>query len=714
MKRWAIRGLSIGLVAMGMTACARHAKAPATAAADAAATPDVATVRTGRVTEAVGDETLAVTGSIVAGTDVTIASKIAGRVVSLGADEGQRVPSGRVLVALDSAAARGQVQQAAASVVSAKAMLNKAMLTVSLVETQSDAAVRTATAQLNAAKARRSQAESSLKISQTKSGDQGVDVTQAKANLHTAENRLLQAQQSLIIAKQKTSGDVEGAEAGVQQATAALSAARNRIAQAETSLALTDSSTQSAVTTTTQAVSQAQNQLAILEDGARTQERGVADSAVAAAHANLRTVESDFNRAKMLFEGGAVAKSTLDNAQLRLDAAREQSKQAELQASLVKEGPRQQQIAVAKSQLEQAREQLSQAKTSRDQNLALRREDLKNAKEDVTRAEQALRAANAQAETARVARGQVPISEADVASAEQAVEASKQAVRLAEAGLGSTDIAKKELEAAGEAVAQAEQGLRNANAGRVQPSITRQDIAQLRGQVLGAEAALSIARVNLRDHAIVAPIGGGIAEKNVEVGSVVSPGSKLFRLVADNYVHFNALVPEEKLRFISPGDTVDVSVDAQPDKKYSGRVLEIMPAADVRSRSFTVKVGVPNEGNRLREGMFARGSVVLQRNKRTLRVPVGAITRRDDKNWVVKVDGTRGIPCEVVIGGTREGLVEVSEGTLLPGDTIAVEGAGEVTKEQTVKIMDAAKTEGAPPAGGKATSGKAEADKPKK
>jgi len=706
MNRWAIRGLSIGLLALGLTACAKHGKEPAAAAADAAATPDVATVRTGQVTEAVGDETLAVTGSIVAGTDVTIASKIGGRVVSLGADEGQRVPAGRVLVSLDSAAASGQVRQASAAVVSAKAMLNKALLSVSLVETQTDAAVRTATAQLNAAKARRSQAESSLKIAQTKSGDQGVDVSQAKANLRTAENRLAQAQQALIIARQKTAGDVEGAEAGVQQATVSLSAARNRVAQAETSLALTETSTQSALTTAQQSVNQAQNQLAILEDGARAQELGASESAVVAARANLRTAESDFNRAKMLFEGGAVAKSTLDNAQLRLDSAREQAKQAELQASLVKEGPRQQQIAIAKSQLEQAREQLSLAKSNRDHNLALRREDLKNAKEEVTRSEQALRAANAAAETARVARGQVPISEADVASGEQAVEAAKQAVRLAEAGLGQADIAKKELEAAGEAVAQAEQGLRNANAGRVQPSITRQDIAQLRGQVLSAEAALSIARVNLRDHAIIAPIGGGIAEKAVEVGSVVSPGVKLFRLVADNYVHFKALVPEEKLRFISPGDTVDVTVDAQPGRKFPGKVLEILPAADVRSRSFTVKVGVPNVGAKLREGMFARGSVVLQRNKRTLRVPVSAVTRRDDKNWVVKVEGTRAVPCEVVIGGTRGGLVEISDGNLLPGDTIAVEGAGEVTKEQTIKIMEVGKAEAQAPGSGKPEAAK--------
>ena len=178
------------------------------------------------------------------------------------------------------------------------------------------------------------------------------------------------------------------------------------------------------------------------------------------------------------------------------------------------------------------------------------------------------------------------------------------------------------------------------------------------------------------------------------------------RVYMDACVHCGAC-SDKCHYFLGTGDTVDVSVDAQPNKKYVGKVLEILPAADVRSRSFTVKVGVLNQGGKLREGMFARGSVVLQRNKRTLKVPVSAVTRRDDKNWVVKVEGTRGIPCEVVIGGTRDGLVEISEGTLLPGDSIAVEGAGDVTKEQTVKIAESGKSDGPTPA---AT---AEADKPK-
>ena len=49
MKRWALRSLGIGLVAVGMTACAHKAKAPATAAAEAGAAPDVATVRVGKI-----------------------------------------------------------------------------------------------------------------------------------------------------------------------------------------------------------------------------------------------------------------------------------------------------------------------------------------------------------------------------------------------------------------------------------------------------------------------------------------------------------------------------------------------------------------------------------------------------------------------------------------------------------------------------------------
>jgi RND family efflux transporter MFP subunit len=684
MKRWTLIVALIGLLGLLLAACGRKEVAKSAAKAAPDETPQV---RVGEVTESVADETLAVTGSINSHTEVNIASKVTGRVIRIGAQEGDRVAEGKVLVQLDARAAEADYQRAQGAYLSAKAQLGRALLTVGLVNTQTDTAVRTAKAQLSAAQARRSQADESYKIALTKSGDKGVDVTQAQDTWTNAQSRLTQMQQALLIERQKTTSDVDSADAAVQSATMEINEARNRLAQAKSSYDLTDSSTENAVVNAQETVNQAQYQVSILEEGSRTQEKGESHSQVTAATSALHTAEADYNRAKMLFEGGAISKAAWDNAQLELDTRREQLKQATLNESLVQEGPRAQEVQIGRVQLSQAKENLSQAKLNREHNLALRSQDLANAQEEVRRSEEALRSASAALATAKASRGQVLISEKDVAQAEQSVDTASQALKLAEAGVGQTEIAKKELEASEQAVTSAEQTLRNAEAGRVQPALTQQDIANLRGGLAQAEAAVLSAKVTLTDQTIIAPISGGIADREVEVGTIVTPGTKLYRLVADGYMHFEALVPEEKLHLVNPGDTVAVSVDARPGTKYDGRVLEIIPAADTRSRSFTVKVGVPNVTGKLQEGMFARGEIVVQRDKHTLKVPLGAIVRRDERNFVVRLDGDKAVPTEVSIGATKEGVVEIGDCQLVAGDRVVVDGAADITTETKVRIL---------------------------
>ncbi|NUQ37615.1 MAG: efflux RND transporter periplasmic adaptor subunit, partial [Caldilineales bacterium] len=210
----------------------------------------------------------------------------------------------------------------------------------------------------------------------------------------------------------------------------------------------------------------------------------------------------------------------------------------------------------------------------------------------------------------------------------------------------------------------------------------------LAGQVRQAEAGVVAARVAVSDHVIAAPVGGGIAEKKVDVGEVVSPGQGLFRLVSDDTVHFNALVPEEKVRFVSVGMPVAVNVDALPARAFAGRVLEVLPAADLRSRTFTVKVGIPNPGNQLREGMFARGQIVTQRNRRSLRVPADAVVTREQKSLVVRIEGANtAVPVPVELGSARGGSVEILSGALVAGDRVVTEGATEIEASQPVNII---------------------------
>ncbi|MDP3703899.1 MAG: biotin/lipoyl-binding protein, partial [Candidatus Omnitrophota bacterium] len=97
----------------------------------------------------------------------------------------------------------------------------------------------------------------------------------------------------------------------------------------------------------------AQARLAALQSGARSQERALAETAVAQAEANLRSAERNVTRMQQLFESGAVSRQQLDDAILQRDVMRSALDSARQQLSLVQVGARQEDLRMARAQVEQ-------------------------------------------------------------------------------------------------------------------------------------------------------------------------------------------------------------------------------------------------------------------------------------------------------------------------------------------------------------------------
>jgi HlyD family secretion protein len=101
-------------------------------------------------------------------------------------------------------------------------------------------------------------------------------------------------------------------------------------------------------------VAAARAALAELEGGARQEEVEAARAALDAARDRLANSETDYERTRTLFEGGAVSRESLDNARLALEVAKSQRTQAAEQLQLVQKGPRPERIEQARAQVAQA------------------------------------------------------------------------------------------------------------------------------------------------------------------------------------------------------------------------------------------------------------------------------------------------------------------------------------------------------------------------
>lgn len=158
------------------------------------------------------------------------------------------------------------------------------------------------------------------------------------------------------------------------------------------------------------------------------------------------------------------------------------------------------------------------------------------------------------------------------------------------------------------------------------------EVERARQSVTGAESALGFA-------AIRAPITGIVVDKQVSVGDIVQPGQPICTIYDPTQLQLVAVVREELAGRLQVGQSVEVTLDAL-GKQCQGTVAEIVPAAQVQSRAFEVKVTGPCQPG-IVTGMFGRLHVPLDAMDE-LRVPKSAVQAIGQLDFVqvVTVDGT--------------------------------------------------------------------------
>jgi len=188
-----------------------------------------------------------------------------------------------------------------------------------------------------------------------------------------------------------------------------------------------------------------------------------------------------------------------------------------------------------------------------------------------------------------------------------------------------------------------------------------------------AEQAVTEAQEVLGYATLRAPITGIVIDKKVEAGDTVTPGQPLLSLFDPTRMQLVASVRESLTRRLTVGQTVGVEIDALK-KRCQGRVSEIVPEADVASRSFLVKVTGPCPPG-IYSGMFGRLLIPLD-EEQILVVPRRAVRHLGQLDIVDVAVGDTLRRRTVQLGRTIGDDVEVLSG-LRQGEKVAVPSAGD-------------------------------------
>jgi membrane fusion protein (multidrug efflux system) len=267
-------------------------------------------------------------------------------------------------------------------------------------------------------------------------------------------------------------------------------------------------------------------------------------------------------------------------------------------------------------------------------------------------------------------------------SAESAVRSAEAAVRSAEA---QRDLARRELarmESLVEAGAIAERDL---DVARQSVTTAETQVAVAVAQMDDARARLVAARQQLDDAEVRAPMAGIVADKAVQAGDVVSPGTALVTIIDPSTLELEASVPSERLADLEVGLPVQFAVRGAAEG-FEGRIVRISPQVDPSTRLASIFVSIPNTGLRLVSGLFAEGRVVLASARGTV-LPAGAVNETDDHAWVLRVrDGvTERVPVTIGLRDPQTERVEVTSG-VAPGDTLLLGAAQGIAPGTAVSV----------------------------
>ena len=203
-----------------------------------------------------------------------------------------------------------------------------------------------------------------------------------------------------------------------------------------------------------------------------------------------------------------------------------------------------------------------------------------------------------------------------------------------------------------------------------------------------AKAARDIARKKVKDTKLRSPIPGIVGAKNVELGQTISTGLPVFTIVKTDRVFARVSVPESEIGKIALGQKAIVAINALDDHAIEGKVTLIGAMAEPRTRTYTVKIELPNPDFALRTGMIAEARIITDKTIEMITVPGKAIVRDADNRTYVFLADTReerAVRQRVFPGSVHREEIEIKEG-LNPEDAVIIAGQHKITDGTPINV----------------------------
>lgn len=202
-------------------------------------------------------------------------------------------------------------------------------------------------------------------------------------------------------------------------------------------------------------------------------------------------------------------------------------------------------------------------------------------------------------------------------------------------------------------------------------AVSKEVLEQRQREASSTRAGLAALASRLDDHIITAPFDGVVGLRNVSVGALLQPATKITTLDDDSVMKLDFAVPSVFLPTLKPGVKIIAKAPGFAED-FTGEVSAIDSQVDEATRSVVVRAIIPNPDAKLKPGLLMT-VVLLKSPRESIGIPETAIVPEGRKQFVFVVNGTTVEKREIVVGARREGDLEVTQG-LKEGEKVIVQG----------------------------------------
>ncbi len=222
------------------------------------------------------------------------------------------------------------------------------------------------------------------------------------------------------------------------------------------------------------------------------------------------------------------------------------------------------------------------------------------------------------------AKADLGMARATLSNQEAGLKKSEAILRQAERSSGRQQTLASKGIAAGAAV---DTATRDADVAKADISVAKAQIENARAQIEQRAAQLLQTEIDLDRTRIRSPINGTVISRTIDVGQTVAASlqaPELFKIAQDlRRIRLEAQVNEADVGVVTEGNAVEFSVDAYPERKFTGKVTQVRLAATELQNvvTYTVIIEAENADRKLYPGMTANVQIETARRDDVLRVP---------------------------------------------------------------------------------------------